>query len=141
MLHSCIIDMNWKHIRNWFGINVMWREVRSVVPNWAVAIFLLWVPECCNTRREGMWNGHKLWSNVFVNMAYYGVKDSWRFLIITYKGNESPFDERRVILRPQTLIIALTRLRRLTSVLLLKEIFQWQTMLRLLRKGKYFLYC
>ena len=39
-----------------------------------------------------------------------GVKDSWGILIITNKGKEGqkyPFAERRVILRPQILIIAL----------------------------------
>ena len=51
------------------------------------------------------------WSNFFANRAIYGVKDSWKLLIITNQGNEW----QNVILvkegcfsGPQTLIIALS---------------------------------
>ena len=52
----------------------------------------------------------QLFSNFFANKAIYGVKDSWGLLIKTSETNvqnEPHFGERRIILRPQTMIIAL----------------------------------
>ena len=57
-----------------------------------------------------MLQSYKLWSKFLTNWAIYGVQDSWRILIITNireSNGEISFGERRVILSPQTLIIAL----------------------------------